>query len=156
MILADSNRMDTERALRPEIEDNWPTSVFMAGERLWLAYGVNPQDEIVSLSLIDNEENEFLQCDIAVVYLIAEHLPEIIVGEYSVGVDRFKSERERELYRAIEAEYYGRSLEDQEPVSASVDPASVTHYSELFPLDGPAPEATLEDRQRLIRELMEP
>ncbi len=152
MYLADSTRMDTERAMRPEIGHNWPTSVTLAGERFEVAYKLNAQDEIVALSLIDTEENELLQCDIAVVYLVAEHFSEIIVYEYSMGVDRFKSERERELYRAIEAEHYGRPLEDQ---IASPEPA-VAHYSDLFPLDGPAPEAALEDRQRLIRELMEP
>jgi hypothetical protein len=150
MILADSTRMDTERAMRSEIEGNWPTSVTLAGERFEVAYGVSSQDEIVGFSLIDSKENELLQCDIAVVYLVAEHIPEIIVYEYSMGVDRFKGERERELYRAIEAEYYW-------PVSELPEgdhPAIVVHYPELFPLDGP--EVTLEDRQRLIRELMEP
>lgn len=91
-----------ERAKYPEVEDNWPNSVTLNSETFEVRYEIDAENEIVGFELIDGAGERLFGCEVSVIYLIEDHIWEIIYWEHDVAVPRF-SAREASLYPEITA-----------------------------------------------------
>lgn len=96
--------LEAERAKHPEIEGNWPEALELNGKVFGVDYTLDLDTlEIEGFSLSYDGE-EFFPVDVSVIYLIEEHIWEIISWEYGDSYSfRIHTEKERELYEEIRA-----------------------------------------------------
>lgn len=106
--MADSyrDRLEAERAKYPDVEGNWPETVELNGKTFAVLYGFDGAGEIEGFALVDDEGDELFASEISVIYLIPEHIWGIIAWEFGEPYSfRIRTEKERQLYEEIRAEY---------------------------------------------------